>query len=49
MTLTFAEEGDKTRMTLHQAPFVSISERDGHSEGWNSAFDRLQEFLDKDG
>jgi uncharacterized protein YndB with AHSA1/START domain len=47
VTLTFAEEGDKTRMTLHQAPFVSIAERDGHGEGWNSAFDRLQELVER--
>jgi uncharacterized protein YndB with AHSA1/START domain len=47
VTLTFAEEGDKTRMTLHQAPFVSIAERDGHSGGWNSAFDRLQELVER--
>ena len=46
VTLTFTEEAGKTRMTLHQAPFLSIGERDGHSEGWNSAFDRLQELVE---
>ena len=45
VTLTFAEDDGKTRMTLHQAPFISLAERDGHGEGWNSAFDRLQEML----
>jgi uncharacterized protein YndB with AHSA1/START domain len=45
VTLTFAEDDGKTRMTLHQAPFTSLAERDGHGEGWNSAFDRLQEML----
>jgi uncharacterized protein YndB with AHSA1/START domain len=47
VTLTFAEEAGKTRMTLHQAPFLSVAERDGHSEGWNSAFDRLQELVEQ--
>ena len=45
VTLTFAAENGKTRMTLHQAPFLSTEQRDGHSYGWNSSFDRLVEFL----
>jgi len=27
---------------LHQAPFITAAERDGHIEGWNSALDRLE-------
>lgn len=47
ITLTFAETADgRTEMTFHQAPFVSTESRDGHREGWNSAFDRLCEYLD---
>jgi uncharacterized protein YndB with AHSA1/START domain len=45
VTLTFAEEGGKTRMTFRQAPFQSIEERDGHRGGWTSSFDRLEEYV----
>jgi uncharacterized protein YndB with AHSA1/START domain len=45
ITLTFAEEGTETRMTLHQTDFRAVEQRDGHNEGWNSSFDRLEEFL----
>jgi uncharacterized protein YndB with AHSA1/START domain len=46
ITLTFAEEGaNKTKMTLRQTLFRSDEQRDGHRGGWNSAFDRLEEFL----
>jgi len=41
VTVTFVDEGGKTRMTLRQAPFKSEAERDGHVGGWNRAFDRL--------
>jgi uncharacterized protein YndB with AHSA1/START domain len=45
VTLTFEDLGGKTRFTLHQAPFQSDGERDGHGEGWNSTLDRLEESL----
>jgi uncharacterized protein YndB with AHSA1/START domain len=45
VSITFAEEGGKTRMTFQQSPFVSLEERDGHTGGWTSAFDRLDETL----
>jgi uncharacterized protein YndB with AHSA1/START domain len=49
VTITFADEGKKTRkktrMTLHQTPFLSVAERDGHGEGWTSSFGRLGNFL----
>jgi len=45
VTVTFAEQGGKTLMTLHQAPFQSDFQRDDHDGGWNSAFDRLAEQL----
>ena len=32
-------------MTFKQTPFVSLEERDGHTEGWGSTFDRLDEAL----
>ena len=43
VTLTFDDLGGKTRFTLHQTPFQSDSERDGHGEGWNSMFDRFED------
>ena len=43
--MIFAEEGGKTRMTFQQSPFVSLEERDGHTEGWTSAFGRLDDAL----
>ena len=45
ITLTFADEGGKTRMTLRQTPFQSGAERDGHVEGWSSSLDRLEDDL----
>lgn len=45
VTITFAEEGSKTRMTFHQASFASIDTRDGHVGGWNESFDMLAEHL----
>ena len=45
VTITFAEEGGKTRMTFRQTPFISLDERDGHTDGWSSTFDRLDEAL----
>ena len=44
VTITFAEQDGKTRMTLHQAEFESVPQRDGHRGGWNSAFDRFAEY-----
>jgi uncharacterized protein YndB with AHSA1/START domain len=45
VTLTFAEQDGKTRMTFRQAPFQSVEERDGHQGGWTSSFDRLEEYV----
>ena len=45
VTVSFAEESGKTRMTFRQVPFQSIEERDGHRGGWTSTFDRLDEHL----
>ena len=44
VTVTFAEEDGKTRMTFHQAEFDSVGQRDGHRGGWSSSFDRLAEY-----
>src|SRR6478735_4323701 len=49
VTITFAEQGGKTLMTFHQAPFWSDGERDGHQGGWGSTFDRLDDLLKTQG
>jgi uncharacterized protein YndB with AHSA1/START domain len=41
VTVTFAVSGTGTLVTLHQTPFRSLAERDGHIYGWSSTFDRL--------
>ena len=38
-------QNGKTRLAFHQAVFDSIESRDGHEEGWSSAFELLAEFL----
>ena len=45
VTVTFAEQGDKTRTTFRQAFFESIEQRDSHHEGWSECLDRLAQFL----
>jgi uncharacterized protein YndB with AHSA1/START domain len=45
VTLTFADEGAKTRLTLHQAVFESVTARDLHGEGWNEALDSLADYV----
>jgi uncharacterized protein YndB with AHSA1/START domain len=41
VTVTFAEHGAKTKLTLHQAVFESVESRDSHEEGWTECLDRL--------
>jgi uncharacterized protein YndB with AHSA1/START domain len=45
VTVTFADEGAKTRVTLRQSGFTTKSSRDGHVQGWESTFDRLERYL----
>jgi len=45
VTVTFAAEGDKTRMTFRQGPFEAIAKRDDHGRGWTSTFERFAEYL----
>jgi uncharacterized protein YndB with AHSA1/START domain len=47
LTVSFAQQGAKTKLTLHQAVFESVTARDAHQEGWTSGLDRLAEFLAK--
>lgn len=45
VTLTFADQNDRTRLTLHQAVFESVTARDDHERGWTEALDNLVEYL----
>ena len=45
VTVTFAEELGKTRMTFHQAGFAAADTRDGRELGWSESFDMLAEHL----
>src|SRR6266566_823628 len=43
LTVSFAEHGAKTKLTLHQAVFESVTARDAHQSGWTGGLDRLAE------
>jgi uncharacterized protein YndB with AHSA1/START domain len=46
ITIRFTEvENSRTRMDFHQAFFDTPEQRQGHNEGWNSSFDRLNDYL----
>jgi uncharacterized protein YndB with AHSA1/START domain len=45
VTITFAAQGNKTLMTFRQEVFDTVENRDGHQGGWNSTFDRLEDYL----
>ena len=45
VTVTFAEQDGKTRMTFRQAPFQSVEGRKGHEGGWSSSFGRLEDHI----
>jgi uncharacterized protein YndB with AHSA1/START domain len=46
ITVTFTKLGEaKTQMDFHQAFFDSTEQRDGHNQGWNSSFDKLDDYL----
>ena len=47
LTVRFADEGQKTRVTLKQSIFKSIESREGHRDGWTEALDILGEHLAK--
>ena len=47
VTVTFAEHDGKTKLTLHQADFASITARAEHQDGWTESLDRLEEYLPK--
>jgi uncharacterized protein YndB with AHSA1/START domain len=45
VTLTFAEQDGRTRLTLHQALFESTTARDLHEGGWSSTLELLGDYL----
>ena len=45
LTLTLADQGGKTKLTLRQSAFDSATTRDSNQGGWNSALDCLTEYL----
>ncbi|MFZ0244567.1 SRPBCC family protein [Candidatus Binatus sp.] len=45
LTLTFEEHDGKTKLTLHQAIFESVTARDAHQGGWTTSLDCLAEYL----
>jgi len=45
LTLLFEDHGGKTKLTLHNAVFESVTARDAHQSGWNSSLDCLAEYL----
>jgi uncharacterized protein YndB with AHSA1/START domain len=47
LTVTFAEHEGKTKLTLHQAVFESVTARDAHQGGWTSSLERLADYLAK--
>jgi uncharacterized protein YndB with AHSA1/START domain len=44
-TVTLEDLEGKTRLTLHQLLFESVTARGAHHGGWSSSFDRLAEYL----
>jgi uncharacterized protein YndB with AHSA1/START domain len=44
-TVTFAEYGTKTKLTLHQAMFETVERRDDHRGGWTSCLERFADYV----
>ncbi len=45
VTISLREDGSRTIMTFHQAPFASEDSRLSHEGGWTESFDRLGDVL----
>jgi uncharacterized protein YndB with AHSA1/START domain len=45
VTVTFADHGGKTLLTLRQELFESVTARNEHQGGWSSTLDCLAEYL----
>jgi len=44
--ITFRALGGTTELTLVHGPFVDLTTRNGHNEGWTGCFEKLDAFLD---
>jgi uncharacterized protein YndB with AHSA1/START domain len=44
-TVSFAEHGTKTKLTLHQAVFETVETCNGHLRGWTSCLERFAEYM----
>jgi uncharacterized protein YndB with AHSA1/START domain len=47
VTISFAERGSRTEVTLHQAIFETVTARDDHVRGWTEALEHLAAFLSR--
>jgi uncharacterized protein YndB with AHSA1/START domain len=45
VTVAFAEQGSKTKLTLRQSGFATVEARDSHREGWSSCLERFAGYL----
>lgn len=45
VTVTLADRGGRTELTLHQAIFETAPARDDHRRGWTSTLQRFAEYL----
>jgi uncharacterized protein YndB with AHSA1/START domain len=45
VTILLEAEGRRTRLTLHQAVFETMSARDMHRGGWTSCLERFADYL----
>ena len=46
VTVTLAEHGGQTRLTLRHSGFESVTARDEHHGGWSECLDKLPDHLD---
>jgi uncharacterized protein YndB with AHSA1/START domain len=47
VTVRFADEDGKTKVTLEQSVFKSVESREGHTGGWTQCLERLAELIAK--
>jgi uncharacterized protein YndB with AHSA1/START domain len=47
VTVTFADVGNKTEVTVHQGIFESVEVRDDHVRGWGEALDNFASYLNR--
>ena len=45
VTVTLAEEGQQTKLTLHHTGFEAVADRDSHQGGWTTCLERFARYL----